>query len=229
MKFPFKMIDLTHPIAPNSPSWDGHCGFEHKIIWDYDACDTDVKFRVQTIQMAAGMGTHIDAPAHCVAGGKTIEDLSLDSLLSPCVMIDVSKHMHENYQLTAEDIKVFEREFGPIEKQSFIIIYTGWSQFWDKPVCYRNQLQFPSISFDAVTLLLKRNIAGLGIDTLSPDIPQSGYPVHQAILGEGKYIIENIANAIQLPPIGSFSLALPILTVGGTEAPIRLVAFVKKE
>ena len=77
-------------------------------------------------------------------------------------------------------------------------------------------------------LLLKRNIAGLGIDTLSPDTPQSGYPVHQALLGEGKYIIENVANAIQLPPIGSFSLALPILTIGGTEAPIRLVAFVKK-
>ena len=228
MKFPFKMIDLTHPIASNSPSWDGHCGFEHKIILDYDACDTEVKFRVQTIQMAAGMGTHIDAPAHCVAGGNTIGDLSLDSLLSPCIMIDVSKHMHENYQCSAEDIKNFEREFGQIEKQSFVIIHTGWSQFWDKPIRYRNQLQFPSISFDAVTLLLKRNIAGCGIDTLSPDTPQSGYPVHQAILGEGKYIIENIANAIQLPPVGSFSLALPIFTIGGTEAPIRLVAFVKK-
>ncbi|WP_267889326.1 cyclase family protein [Legionella maceachernii] len=88
-------------------------------MWDYDACDTDVKFSCSNHSNGSRMGTHIDAPAHCVASGKTIEDLSLDSLLSPCIMIDVSKHMHENYQFTAKDIKVFEREFGQIEEQSF--------------------------------------------------------------------------------------------------------------
>ena len=51
----------------------------------------------------------------------------------------------------------------------------------------------------------------------------SDYPVHQTLLGAGKYLVENVANADKLPAVGSYSLALPILTVGGTEAPIRLI------
>jgi kynurenine formamidase len=38
------------------------------------------------------MGTHIDAPAHCFAGAKTVECLGLESLVTDCVVIDVSEH-----------------------------------------------------------------------------------------------------------------------------------------
>ena len=61
------------------------------------------------------------------------------------------------------------------------------------------------------------------IDTLSPDLPSSGFPVHKHVLGAGKYIVENIANASKLPPVGSITLAMPIKVAGLTEAPIRLI------
>ena len=61
------------------------------------------------------------------------------------------------------------------------------------------------------------------IDTLSADKADSDYPVHRALLGAGKYLVKNIAYAEQLPAVGSYNMALPILTVGGTEAPIRLI------
>lgn len=64
---------------------------------------------------------------------------------------------------------------------------------------------------------------GLGIDTLSPDRPNEGYPVHRTLLSAGKYIIENIANSEQLPPTGSFVLALPLKIRQATEAPMRLI------
>ncbi len=73
---------------------------------------------------------------------------------------------------------------------------------------------------------MERNIAGLWIDTLSPDRSESGYPVHAALLGAGKYIVENIANAGALPPIGSFAFVLPIKTQKGTDAPIRLIVLI---
>lgn len=79
---------------------------------------------------------------------------------------------------------------------------------------------------EAAHFLLSRKIVGLGIDTLSPDRPDNGYPVHAALLGAGKYIIENIANADSLPSVGSFILALPIKIKEGTEAPIRLIALI---
>ena len=222
----FKLIDLTHTLTPEVASWNGSCGFQHDVKLDYEDCTTEVKFRVQQIKMHAGIGTHMDAPAHCIPGGKTIDELPLEQLVAPCVVIDVSAKAHERYSVSVQDITNFEAQHGKIPKDTFVIIYTGWDQFWNEPEKYRNNLVFPNISIEATELLLERNIIGLGIDTLSPDRPEEGYHVHQLLLGNGKYIVENVANAKQLPPTGSHSLALPIKTLGGTEAPIRVIGMI---
>ena len=50
--------------------------------------------------------------------------------------------------------------------------------------------------------------------------------MHQAILDAGKYLVENVANSVELPPQGSFSLALPLRIEGATEAPMRLIGLI---
>jgi kynurenine formamidase len=47
--------------------------------------------------------------------------------------------------------------------------------------------------------------------------------VHQAFLGSGKILIENVANLDKIPAIGAFIMALPIKIKDATEAPIRLI------
>lgn len=69
----------------------------------------------------------------------------------------------------------------------------------------------------------------VGIDTLSLDRPADGFPVHKLFLGNGKYIVENVANLANLPITGSCILALPIKVRGATEAPIRLIGLIKEE
>lgn len=224
--FPYKIIDLTHTLAPNIPAWDIDCGFKHTTKLDYDDCDTEVKFRVQQIQMDAGIGTHIDAPAHCIQGGMTIDQIPLQMLGVPCAVIDVSEHMNERYRVSVADIQAFEAQHGTIPEGTLVLIRTGWEQFWQHPEKYRNDLLFPSVSREAAELLLNRQVVGLGIDTLSPDCPVNGYTVHQLFLGAGKYLIENVAHLAHLPPTGSFVLALPIKIKEGTEAPVRLVALI---
>lgn len=227
MNLPFKIFDLTHTFSPTSPSWDGDCGFQHKLKADYcDFPDDNVKFRTQAITINAGVGTHMDAPAHCTPGGKCIADLSLNDLVTACVVIDISHLAHERYSLSQEDIKTFEAQYGNIPQNSFVIVHTGWERFWDKPTKYRNEHVFPSVSKNAAELLLERNIAGLGIDTMSPDRPEEEFIVHQILLGSGKYIVENIANAKHLPATGSYSFALPMKGIDLTEAPIRLLGMI---
>ncbi len=176
--------------------------------------------------MHEGIGTHIDSPAHCFPDGATIEKLSLQDLIAPCVVIDISNRIHERLQLSVLDIKEFEKIHGIILPRSFVIIRTGWEKFWDTPDKYRNNHVFPSISKEAAQFLLERQIVGVGIDTLSPDCPENGFPVHTTLLGHGKYIIENVANSGDLPAVGSYIIALPLKIKGGTEAPMRLIAFV---
>lgn len=217
-------VDLTHTLSPTIPHWEKGCSFQQKINSDYDEGSNDTRFRTHTIEMRAGVGTHIDAPAHCVPGGTDIAALPLEHLFAPCVVIDVSEKAHESYRVTLEDILNFENYYGKINKNSFVIIRTGWDKFWSDSDKYRNNLLFPTISEQAAECLLKRDIVGLGVDTLSPDSETDGFPVHRLILGAGKYIIENIANSDKIPAIGAHSIALPIKIEDGTESPIRLIA-----
>ncbi|MBY0545165.1 MAG: cyclase family protein [Gammaproteobacteria bacterium] len=228
MLFPYKIIDLTHTLDEHVPTWSGECGFHHELQLDYADCKTEVKFRVQHFNMHAGIGTHMDAPAHCIPGGATIEQLSVSELLAPCIVIDVSKEAHERYSISSQDILNFENKHGSIISGSFVMFRTGWARFWSDPKKYRNNYLFPSVLADAAEMLINRGVCGLGVDTLSPDRPDDGFLVHQLFLGAGKYIVENVASLESLPPTGSFILALPIKVKGATEAPIRLIGFIKE-
>lgn len=222
----FKAIDLTHEILPEIPTWDGSCGFELSINTDYKDCTPPDLFRTQKIKCGAGIGTHIDAPAHVKEGGLTIDKLSLEELITDCIVIDVSSEADELYVIKPEVIESFEKQYGEIKPNSFVILYTGWEKYWHNGEKYINNHKFPSIDKSTALLLLERNISGLGIDTLSADTGANGFPVHQAILGAGKYLVENITNAKALPPVGAKTFVLPIKIKDATEAPIRLIAII---
>jgi len=219
-----RVIDLTQTLCSENPSWDGDCGFKLSNSVDYSYSTVPDLFRVQSFTTRAGMGTHIDAPAHCFPRAKTIEGLALDNLITHCVVIRLDHLANENYIATPDVITTFERDNGIIQPNAFVIFCTGWNKYWNNPTKYRNDLQFPSIHEDTAKLLIDRHIAGLGTDTLSADAVGKSFPVHRAILGAGKYLVENIANADLLPPTGSQVFVLPTKIREGTEAPVRIIA-----
>ena len=221
-----KYIDLTHTLSADTPSWDGDCGFKLTIQTDYKDCTAPDFFCTQQIETRAGMGTHMDSPAHAIEGGKTIEKLNLEDLITDCVVIDVSHEADEKYIILPKIVEQFEKKYGQIKHNTFVIFYTGWDKHWTTPEQYHNHHKFPSVHESTAKLLLERNIAGLGIDTFSCDTGQEGFPVHRAILGAGKYLVENIANAKSLPPTGAKSAVLPMKIKDATEAPIRLIAII---
>jgi kynurenine formamidase len=223
-----KICDLTHTLSSEIPHWSGGCGFQSRVILDYIDCADAVKFRVQKLDIFSGIGTHMDAPLHCIPCGKSIAEISLEDLFAPCIVIDVTGKAHEKYSATLDDVIDFEDQYGQIANGTFAILRTGWEKHWQTPEKYHNNLSFPSFSKEAVEMLLLRNIIGIGIDTLSPDRAEDGFPVHQLILGAGKYIIENMANLQSLPQIGAYIIALPIKIQEGTEAPIRCVGLISK-
>ena len=90
--------------------------------------------------MPAGIGTHIDAPAHCIKDGLSVSDLDFiaNHLITQCVVIDVSHQAHERYTIREQDILIFEQRHGTINEHTFVIFYTGWEKFWDDAIKYRN-------------------------------------------------------------------------------------------
>ncbi len=229
MIFPYRIIDLTHTLHSEVPTWNGSCGFHHDIQLDYSDCEGNDKFRVMKIKMHAGIGTHIDAPSHYVPGAQSVDDLNINQLCMPCIVIDVSAKSHENYHLMPQDILDFEKTHGMIPKGSCVLIKTGWEKRWQTPSKYHNNHLFPSVSLEAANILLERSVEALGIDTLSPDKPNDGFKVHKAFLEQGKILIENVANLDNMPPVDSFIMILPLKIKEGTEAPIRLIGLIEEK
>ena len=125
-----------------------------------------------------------------------------------------------------EVIDKFENKYGKTSPHTFVIFYTGWEKHWSNPEKYRYNLSFPRIHEDTAKLLLERNIAGIGTDTLSADARGKDFSVHRAVLGAGKYLVENIAHAKDVPSTGAKIAIMPMKIKDGTEAPIRLIALV---
>lgn len=221
-----KIIDLTHTLHSGIPGWDGDCGFGISLTLDYKDCEAPDLFRKHDIQTPCGVGTHMDAPSHVVPDGRTIDKITLEELVSDCVVIDVSSEINENYVISPEVIIRFEEKFGEIKSGTFVIFYTGWDKYWEMPEKYINNHIFPSVDESTAELLLKRNISGLGIDTLSADTGVNGFPVHRAILGADKYLVENVANAKELPPTGVKIFVLPPKIKEAAESFVRLIAVV---
>jgi kynurenine formamidase len=223
-----EIIDLTHPLSAEVPTWNGSCGFCLETKQDYEHL-----FRVQQIKMHAGVGTHMDAPSHCVPKGKSIADIPLELLIVPACVIDVSAHADADYEVSVQDIEKYEKEYGRIPKNALVIAYSGWSRLWSTPDVYRNvdtdgNMHFPAFSRQAAEMLIQRDIAGIAIDTLSPDCSDSLFSVHKIILGAGKYIIENIAECNRMPPRGGYVIALPLRAEDATEAPMRIIGLIPK-
>jgi kynurenine formamidase len=221
-----KIIDLTHELVPEVPSWDGNIGFELSTVVDYEDCTPPDLFRIQKIKCGLSMGTHIDAPAHVIPLGRNIDQLTLEELVVDCVVINVSDEAGPEYIAMPEVVEKFEKEHGLIQPNTFVIFYTGWSKNWSDRNKYHNEHKFPAIHESTARLLVGKGITGIGIDTFSADTGANGYPVHNIVLGADKYLVENIANADQLPATGSKISILPMKIKNGTEAPIRLIASV---
>lgn len=228
MIFPYTLIDLTHTLNSSISTWNGGCGFDHTVHIDYHDCKGQDIFRVMKIIMHAGIGTHMDAPSHCIPGGKTIADFNLNDLIFPCIVIDLSQKMHARYSVSQEDIINFEKIYGTITKNSCVLIRTGWETWWNTPLKYHNNHVFPSLSLSAAHLLVDRQVAALGIDTLSPDRPEDGFAVHRLFLGNGNILIENVAHLDSMPAVNGFVMIAPLKIEQGTESPIRLIGLVEK-
>ena len=223
----YRLVDLTHSLHEGVPTWSGGCGFRLETKLDYPQ-----GLRVQSIKSHAGVGTHMDAPSHFIPGGANVGEIDLENFVVPACVLDLRHKMDPDLFVSPQDIEAYETKYGSIPINSLVIARTGWEQFWVDPLRYRNpdaegKMHFPGFSKEAAEVLLHKKIAGIGIDTLSPDGSNTdNFPVHKSVLGAGKYILENLAHLDLIPVSGSYIICLPPKFRDATEANLRVAALV---
>ena len=74
---------------------------------------------------------------------------------------------------------------------------------------------------------------GVGVETVGTDAGAAHsfdppFPVHNFVLGAGKYGLTQLANLAQLPPTGAVVIVAPLKLVRGTGSPSRVFALVPR-
>jgi kynurenine formamidase len=109
-----------------------------------------------------------------------------------------------------------------------LLLRTGWSDHW----CTPKYLDHPILGQAAAERIMATGVRVVGIDTFSPDETRAdgtagagGFSAHEAILGCGWIIIENLRNLDQLQTDGFMVSFLPLNIKGGDGSPVRAVAW----
>lgn len=228
----FAIVDLTHPLKADMPVFPGGETFQLTKL-------ADLKDGYYLNKMCLGehCGTHVDAPNHFVAGGKSIDEIPLERLTGPLVILDVEKQAAANpdFEVRLADVRQWEQTHGPVPAGAFVAARTGWSKKWGDPAAYINkgpdgQPHFPGFGLEAGRFLVReRKIAGLAIDTLSIDPGISkDFPVHLENLKAGGVNFENVANLERASAQGATIMAAPLRIANGSGSPARIFALVPK-
>jgi kynurenine formamidase len=225
---PAKTADLTHELWDTFPTYFGgqQLYYDKKFTFEKDT------FNLYELRLSEHTGTHIDAPLHFTADGKSVAELAIEDLVAPLVVIDIKAKAAENpdSQVTPDDIKAWIAANGELPQGAIVAMNSGW----DKHVAtdkFRNaddkkMMHFPGFHLEAVQALMEApSIKAIAVDTLSLDFGQSpDFIVHNTWLPAGRYGIEGIANLDSVPAKGATIVVGAPKIRGGTGGPARVFA-----
>jgi len=222
-----EILDLTHRLTRAFSFTPGRMSME----------------AVQGSGMAAGMllnrlsivehtGTHLDAPRHFSADSRSVGDLPITDLVVPLAVIDIraKRQLDRDAQVEPEDLAAWEKRHGGFPAGCCVAMLSAWdplveaARYGDLPPAERRKS--PGFGEPAVEFLLKRDVRGIAVDTLSLDAGRDmpAYPVHQRWLRSGRWGLEAVANLDRAPASGAILFVGAPPVADATGIPIRAMA-----
>jgi len=223
------VMDLTHALHPEFPTWGGDPGFAKEQVFNF----AESGFNLFNLTINEHTGTHIDAPLHFSADGNSVEEIPVESLIAPICVIDISARAAENADTTLnpDDLKAWIAANGDIPDGACVAMYSGWGAKVATD-SFRNfdgtAQHYPGFHVEAAKMLKEdTGAASIAVDTLSLDPGNSAdFATHYAWLPSNRFGIENIANLDKLPAAGATVFIGAPKFVGGTGGPARVLAMV---
>jgi kynurenine formamidase len=223
-----RVQDLTHVFREGSPVFTGPEP-QREDLFTYEPDG----FYSQQWTFGEHSGTHMDAPGHFVPGARRTPDIKPRELLVPLAVVDIAAKAARdpNAMVTTDDVRQFERRHGRIRRNSLVAMSSGWDAKIGDEAAYKGGDAFPNYNFpgwseDAVRWLLEeRDIAAIGVDTMSLDPGNSTtFPVHLLLLGADRYGLENLANLGRARPKGMTAIVGVVPWEEGSGGPARVMA-----
>jgi len=209
--------DLSHPLTAEMSVYPGSrpVQLNQAATVEHDgACVTELDIDTHA-------GTHIDAPAHTLADGKSLAEFPLSAFSFDALCVDCSG-VGAREPIDVDDLP------HPSD-HDMLLIRTGWSDHWGSDR-YRDH---PYLTRAAAEWCGAHGYS-VGLDTFGPDPTPSvdpgregsgepdGLPAHDALFAEDCLILENLRGLAAVPDTLQLT-ALP-LALDAEASPVRAVA-----
>jgi arylformamidase len=201
-----KLIDITRPLTAGMLVYPGD------MVPSFCQADHG-RYLISNLHMSSHTGTHIDAPAHYLKNGDTIDRIPLDHIIGSCRVVDVSGA--ENSSITAADLR------GRLRGVRRLLLKTSFSS--RDTFCE----DYPSLAYDAACSITDSRIECVGIDSPSVESYVCDGSVHRRLLANGCLIIE-LLDLSDVPEGDYEMMALPLRLAGLDGSPARVILMIKE-
>ena len=207
-----RVIDLSQPLHESMPVYPGTPAPDFSTVATVAANG----YQVKKIAMNTHVGTHMDAPAHMLADGKTLDVLPLERFVGRAAVLDV-----RNCAGGVIGIGELQGQKELLAQVDFVLFWTGWSRYWGQEQYLQ---QYPRLTAAAAAWLGKCQLKGVGIDAISFDaIDSKDFAIHQLLLAQELVLIENLTRLEEVQSGADFfAMPLPLREADGS--PVRAFA-----
>ena len=200
--------DATLPIREGMVTFPGDPPFRIEPYFQRHKGDP---FDLALMSMSTHLGTHLDPPAHYLEGGITVDELPLETLVGPGVVLD----LRGRPQI---DRRALEK--APIASRIRILFKTDNGPRLLEPTFHEDYVH---LTEDGARYLVEQGVLLVGIDYLSIErYKNQGAPVHHILLEAGIVVVEGV-HLLEVPPGPYEILCLPLPIKGADGAPARLL------
>lgn len=215
-----KVIDLSHPVHWEMPVFPGTepPRFEPANTLESDGfIETKLTFYSHT-------GTHLDAPAHMLLEGLSLDQFCIDDFIGTAAIVDCIS-TDEPGLITWQHLQQYKEK---ISKVQFVIFKTGWSKYWGTEDYYRG---FPTLTEEAASWLARlEKLKGIGVDTITIDqMDSTTFPIHHSLFAKNLLVVENLCNLEAVTTEYFTFSCLPLKTWHADGSPIRAVALIDNQ
>ncbi len=201
-----KITDISMGIHDTMPTYKARENKRPSLITEAALPQDSVN--ESAIRMNLHTGTHMDTPRHMKNDGWTMEDMPLDRLITPCLVLDLTASRDH---VSKEDLTGFD-----IRPGDFVLLKTQNSfGFVGSP-------EFVYIRKDAADYLVEKGIKGIGTDALGVERDQPGHLTHLAFMNNDVLILEGL-DLKDAKEGRQVLIVLPLKILGAEGAPARAV------
>ncbi len=223
-------VDLTHTFSATTPVWSGFGQARMTPAVDPHTLEAYTiardGFRATYYAMVGQYGTHVDAPAHFSASGKYLDDIPVDDMILPLVVLDDTPYLAADpaHAFAPADLKAWEDAHGRVPAGSFVALRTDMSKDWTADPERFKRDPFPAWSLAVLKVLFEeRGVTAIGHESMDTDITKD-MESETYVLGSNHWQIEIMDNLDKVPPTGAFVIATWPKPKNGLGFPARVFA-----